>query len=196
MHTSVPAQYERYRNIGVWRCEGDAHLSSHAQFVNCDHGDQIEEQSLRERLGQCNFGIPRTLKTHWRLIQGGVVDWVGGLGQWGQSRKCVEASRAIHERHDSPVIASYKCFYKERSFGLVHACVLSELSVIVLSSSHGSGAGIVPRRVVGFNSFRRRRSVPAKRVRRETSAESWSVRSSSMNCVRGWSTRNSSRNVG
>jgi len=55
-------------------------------------------------------------------------------------------------------------------------------SVIVLLSLHGTGAGIVPRRVVGFNSFRRNRSVPVKRVRRETSAESWSVRSSSRNC--------------
>jgi len=27
----VPAQIERYRNIGVWRCKGDAHLSVHAQ---------------------------------------------------------------------------------------------------------------------------------------------------------------------
>jgi len=27
----VPAQMERYRNIGVWRCKGDAHLSVHAQ---------------------------------------------------------------------------------------------------------------------------------------------------------------------
>ena len=27
----APAQMERYRNIGVWRCKGDAHLSVHAQ---------------------------------------------------------------------------------------------------------------------------------------------------------------------
>ena len=32
MHTSVPAQMERYRNIGVWRCKGDAHLSVRVQL--------------------------------------------------------------------------------------------------------------------------------------------------------------------
>jgi len=31
VHKLVPAQIERYRNIGVWRCKGDAHLSVHAQ---------------------------------------------------------------------------------------------------------------------------------------------------------------------
>ena len=59
VHTSAHAA------IGSWRA---AHLSAHATFVNCDHGSQMKEQSTRERLGQCNFGIPRTLKNHWRLV--------------------------------------------------------------------------------------------------------------------------------
>ena len=31
VHKLVPAQIERYRNIGMWRYERDAHLSVHAQ---------------------------------------------------------------------------------------------------------------------------------------------------------------------
>ena len=34
VHTSVPAQYEKYRNIGVWRCDGAAHLSAHEKYMN------------------------------------------------------------------------------------------------------------------------------------------------------------------
>jgi len=64
---------------------GDVHKSAHAQFVNWDRVNQIGAMSLRERLGQCNFGIPRPLQTHWRLIQGGVVEWESGFGQWGVS---------------------------------------------------------------------------------------------------------------
>ena len=109
MHTSAHAP------IGSRRA---AHLSAHAKFVNCDHGSQMKEQSTRERLGQCNFGIPRTLKNHWRLVQGGVVDWFGGLGQWG--------------RIESPVI---EC----RQLSKLRKCIACEC----LLSLHGSGAGSV-----------------------------------------------------
>ena len=80
VHTSAPAP------IGSRRA---AHLSAHAKFVNCDHVKQIEEQSLRERLGQCSFGISRPLKkTSWQHVQGGVEDlWSGRdqLGPWSDS---------------------------------------------------------------------------------------------------------------
>ena len=80
------------------------------------------------------------------------------------------------------VMVALKCRIKI-SFCSCSVCVSNCLGevIVCLLSLHGSGAGIVPRRVVGFNSFRQRRSVPAKREGRETSAESWSVRSSSMN---------------
>ena len=68
-----------------------------------------------------------------------------------------------------------------------------------LLSLYGSGAGCslpIRLRVVGLNLPDARRSVQVTRGRRETIAESWSVRSSSMNCVRGLSTKNSSKNSG
>ena len=77
------------------------------------------------------------------------------------------------------VMHSFSVVVKIKAF--VHSVYICLIVIVCLLSLHGSGAGIVPRRVVGFNSFRRRRSVPVKRVRRETSAESWSVRSSSRN---------------
>ena len=62
---------------------GNMHGSAHAQFVSWRHKIQIGEKSLVERLGQCNFGIPRPLPTHCRHIQGGVEDHWSGCDHWG-----------------------------------------------------------------------------------------------------------------
>ena len=61
---------------------GDVHKSVHAQFASWSRRSQIGEKSLVERLGQCNFGIPRMLQAHWRHIQGGVEGPGGGCDQW------------------------------------------------------------------------------------------------------------------
>ena len=82
VHTSVPAQYERYRNIGVWRCEGDAHLSVHAQCWSWSDASMWRREQL-ERWGQCKLRYPPNAKlNHERPSQGGVVDpngqmWLG-----------------------------------------------------------------------------------------------------------------------
>ena len=152
--------------------------------TDTDAGVQYDQQ---ERWGQCSLRYPPTAKLRlnpWYHVQGGVVESKQRFGEHGPW-------------HSSSDRDPLRCISVDSVKSLfMHVECVSELSVIVLLSLHGSGAGIVPRRVVGFNSFRRRRSVPVKRVRRETSAESWSVRSSSMNCVRGLSTKNSSRNLG
>jgi len=74
VHTSVPAPF------GKW---GDAHSSVHAQSEKWDRTNQHGEMSRRERLGQCNFGIPRPLKKiRWQHVQGGVVSPGCEHGQW------------------------------------------------------------------------------------------------------------------
>jgi len=77
VHTSVPAPF------GKW---GDAHLSVHAQSEKWDRTNQ-HGLSHRERLGQCNFGIPRPLmNSSWQHVQGGVVNRCREQGQrdWDQ----------------------------------------------------------------------------------------------------------------
>ena len=72
MHTSVPAPFGEL---------GDAHLSVHAQSEKWDRTNQ-HGLARRERLGQCNFGIPRPLmNTCWQHVQGGVVNRCREQGQ-------------------------------------------------------------------------------------------------------------------
>ena len=83
VHTSAPAQYEKYRNIGVWRCDGDAHLLVHAQ------SEKLECTNQLERWGQCSLRYPPTAKQKrvelkpWHQVQGGVVDPDGQM--WTRS---------------------------------------------------------------------------------------------------------------
>jgi len=61
----------------------------------CDHDNQMKEQSIRGRLGQCNFGIPRPLMNiRWQHVQGGVVNRRCEHDQWDEAtadrdRTCV-----------------------------------------------------------------------------------------------------------
>ena len=60
----------KYRGEAI----GAVHKSVHAQFVSWSRMSQNGEMPRRERLGQCNFGIPRMLKSSWQHVQGGVED--------------------------------------------------------------------------------------------------------------------------
>ena len=168
VHTSVPAQYEKYRNIGVWRCDGDAHLSAHEKYMNWSIG--VQRSNQLERWGQCNLRYPSNVMLSRRQAsQGGVVDPRGH--QWLARRSEAAVTRAV------PVSV----------IKLKHLHMYCECCRESLLSLHGSGAGCslpIRLRVVGLNLSKKtsRRSVPAIKVRRETSAESWSVRSSSRNC--------------
>ena len=117
----VPAEMKTDRNIGVWRYQRDVRLLARAQSdVNmnrnigvryCDHENQMEEQSIRERLGQCNFGIPRPLmNTRWQHVQGGVVNRHGEHGRWEIGRS------------ELPVIECHR--YQGKSFCTLHVCQL------------------------------------------------------------------------
>ena len=87
VHISVPAP------SGKW---GDAHLSVHAQSEKWDRTNQHGEMSRRERLGQCNFGIPRPLmKTRWQHVQGGVVNRGCEHGQWEHGVTAAEVMSCV-----------------------------------------------------------------------------------------------------
>ena len=61
VHKLVPAQIERYRNIGVWRCKGDAHLSVHAQYWSWSDASKWRREQL-ERWGQFKLRNPPNAK--------------------------------------------------------------------------------------------------------------------------------------
>ena len=91
MHTSVPAQYEKCRNIGVWRCDGDAHLLVHAQ------SEKLECTNQLERWGQCSLRYPPTAKLKlkpWHHVQGGVVESKQRFGEHGPWRELNSTSTA------------------------------------------------------------------------------------------------------
>ena len=98
VHTSAPAQIERYRNIGVWRCEGDAHLSVHAQYKSWSDASKWRREQL-ERWGQFKLRNPPIAKlTPERDIQGGVVDSHGQIGGW-----------PVHESIHEPPLLAVEC---------------------------------------------------------------------------------------
>ena len=83
----APAELKIYRNIGVWRHRRDERLLVHAPSEKWDRTNQ-HGLARRERLGQCNFGIPRPLmNTRWQHVQGGVVNRCREQGQrdWDHS---------------------------------------------------------------------------------------------------------------
>ena len=91
VHKLVPAQIERYRNIGVWRYERDAHLSVHAQ------SKKDRNIGVRSKWGAVHLSMHAQFSnwsdaSEWRYKQS---------ERWGQFKLRNPPNATLPPEHDS-----------------------------------------------------------------------------------------------